>query len=239
MEWFVQLTGERFDLEELSKALNSPELCVTQEGKDFILKSTEFKFLKDADDVRNKAREILSLINGAARLTLGMQKSLAVTRVVNVRDDGTRQITGFVSISETINPRDKVSISTITTNGIVQEIHQVGPIPSWITTAQHDTNIAKALRLFGNENQDWVNLYRIYEVIESDVGGVSNIVDKGWATKKALKRFKHTANSPTTIGDDSRHGKDTTQPPKNPMELSEAKSIIKTLIHNWLNLKRR
>ncbi|MCE8422375.1 MAG: hypothetical protein J5U17_04030 [Candidatus Methanoperedens sp.] len=76
MEWFAVIKGEIFDLEELSKSLNSPELCITKEKEEFILKSTDFNLLKDADDVRNKVNEILSLINGGASLALGMRKPL-------------------------------------------------------------------------------------------------------------------------------------------------------------------
>ncbi|KCZ71285.1 hypothetical protein ANME2D_02487 [Candidatus Methanoperedens nitroreducens] len=237
MEWFVVIAGDIFDLEELSKSLNSSGLCITRKGEEFILKSTDFNLLKDADDVRNKANEIISQINGAARLTLGMRKPLAVASVGNIDDDGT--VHGFVSISfsETINLRTSVSASVIAPDGTIQERHQGDPIPSWITVAQHDTNVAKALRLFGAGTHDWVSLYRIYEVIESDVGGKLNIINNGWATEKSIKRFKYTANSPGAIGDEARHGKNTIPPPKDPMTLSEAKPLIETILRNWLRSK--
>ena len=235
VEWFVPITGANSDLEELSKSLNLPELCVIQEGPDFILKSTDFDFLKDADDVRNRAIEIMSLINGAARLVLGMRKPLAVDCVVNVNDDGARQF--FVCCSLGISLGVNASASVVATDGTVQdqeEPHQADPIPSWIAIARHDTNVDKVLRLFGAGNHDWVSRYRIYEVIESDVG---NIVKKGWATKKEIERFKHTANSHGAIGDDVRHGAGNKPPPKNPMLSSEAKSFVETVIHKWLRSK--
>src|SRR5450759_1716099 len=117
MEWLLVITGEIFDLEELSKSLNSPELCVTQEGVEFILKSTDFNLLRNADDVRNKANEILSLINGAARLALGMRKPVVVAHVVKVNDDG--KCHAFISLSETINFRDSVSGSVIESDGTI------------------------------------------------------------------------------------------------------------------------
>ncbi|NJD78871.1 MAG: hypothetical protein FIB08_17550 [Candidatus Methanoperedens sp.] len=231
MEWFVVITGEIFDLEELSKSLNSPGLCITQYRNEFILKSTDFNLLKDADDVRNKANEILSQINGAAKLALGMRKPVTVASVGKINDDGT--VYGFVSIPSPINLRTSVSASLTAPDGTIQESHQGDPIPSWITVAQHDINVAKALRLFGKDINDWVNLYRIYEVIESDVGDKSSIINKGWATENAIRRFKHTANSPGAIGDEARHGNQT-PPPKDPMALSEAKSLVETILRNWL-----
>jgi hypothetical protein len=233
MEWLVNITGDISDLEDLSKSLRSSALSIIKEGQDFVLKSTGFNSLKDVQDVKNKASEILALVNGAARLDLGMRKPLSMAHVV--KDDGTREV--FVEISDTLTLHDRVTASVVASDGTVQEVHQVSPIPSWVATAQRDANVAKVLRLFGIGHYDWVNLYRIYEVVENDIGGISNIVKKGWATRKTIERFKHTANSPGAIGDESRHGKQTSQPPKDPMTLSEAKSLVETILHNWLRMK--
>jgi len=43
--------------------------------------------------------------------------------------------------------------------------------------------VAKALRLFGTKEHDWVGLYRLYEVIEEDVGNIKKIAAKNWAAK--------------------------------------------------------
>lgn len=235
MEWIVEVVGESSDLEELSRSLDSPELRLTQEGQSFFLRSTDFKSLKSADDVRNNATEILSLINGAARLALRMRKPLVVGNVVKVNDDGKRSI--FVSLSATMSLRGNTCVSITRADGTVEQFRQANPISSWIEIAQHDKNVAKVLRLLAGTH-DWVNLYRIYEVIEDDVGGKHNIESKGWATKKAIALFKHTANSIDVIGDESRHGKKIGEPPPNPMPLSEAKSLTETILHNWFCLKK-
>ena len=235
MEWSVIITGDRYDLEYLCKCLDSPELCITQQGQDFILESTDFNSLTDAKDVKNKASEILALVNGAAKLDLGVRKPLSVAHVVKVKDDGNREV--FVEVSDTIIMRDRVTVSVVGADGTVREIRQVSLIPNWVADAQRDENVAKVLRLFGIGHRNWVNLYRIYELVENDIGGISNIVKKGWATRKAIERFNHTANSPGAIGNESRHGKQTSQPPKDPMTLSEAKSLVETILHNWLRMK--
>ncbi|MBN1762727.1 MAG: hypothetical protein JW878_06605 [Methanomicrobia archaeon] len=239
MEWYVEITGESFDLEELSKSLNSPELCITQEGNAFILKSTDFNILKDANEVRTRASEILSLINGSARLALEMRKPLEVGSVVEITDDGKRRLFDLIEFAGCCFGRVSVSTTIVKANGTVQEqeSHQADPIVDWIAIARYDTNVATVLRLF-NKNLDWVNLYRIYEVIESDVGGIDNIIEEEWTTKRTIKRFKYTANSPDAIGDESRHGKKL-MPPKDPMTFPEARSLIKTLAHKWLSSKER
>lgn len=235
MEWFVSIIGDSNDLDELSKSLKSPELSISYDGESYILKTDEFNSLDDAEKVRNRAVEIISLINGAAGLTLGIRTPIEVSHVVKLNDEGTRNVS--VDISNTMTVRDSISMSIHRDDGTIEKIHQCDPIPNWLSTAKKDNSVAKALRLFGSGAYDWVNLYRIYEVIEDDMGGLKNIVKEGWVTEKMIKHFKHTANSPGAIGDDSRHGTESTTPPRDPMLLSEAKSFVMTLFRNWLVLK--
>jgi len=191
--------------------------------------------MSNADEVRNKTDELLSLINGASRLILRTRTPITSCVVEKINDDGTRL--GFVSVSDSATMRETVNVTTILEDNTVQEIHQADPIHDWINVAQGNVNVAKVFRLLSNFGYDWVNLYRIYEVVEDDVGGSSKIAQGQWTTETAIERFKHTANSIGAIGDEARHGKETTQPPKNPMTFSEAKSLIETILHNWLRSK--
>ncbi len=233
MEWMVCIKGEHFVLKELSKSLASPELSVIKEENEYYLKSRCFNQMSNADEVRNKADELLSLINGASKLVLRARKPIKIHSVVYIGDDSKRKRTYF-DLGLEIPIHSQVSVVV---NGVEQEIHQADPILDWINVAQVNVNVAKVLRLLSNFGYDWVNLYRIYEVIEDDVKGSSKVIQEGWATEAAIRRFKSTANSAGAAGDSARHGKDTTQPPKNPMTFSEAKSLIETILHNWLRSK--
>jgi len=235
MEWMVCIKGDDFDLQELSKSLTSLELCLVKEENEYYLKSTSFNHLMNAGEVGEKAQEILTLINGASRLALGTRRPLTTGVVMKIKDDGSKE--GFCHVPEQSTLREAIGITTISSDGTIQEIHQADPIPDWVKLAQNNQNVARALRLLGNIGYDWVNLYRIYEVVEDDVGGISKITQGGWATETAIRRFKHTGNSVGAIGDEARHGIETTQPPKNPMTFSEAKSLIETILHNWLRSK--
>lgn len=230
MEWYVGIKGDNFDLEDLSKSLNSPEYCITKKGEDYIFKSTHFNSLEKEDDVRNKAKEILSLINGSSWLVIGMREPLEEVRFCRVNDDG--KIKCSVVFSDSFRARDKFKAHLVTKNGEVQEIDQAGPIPEFIATSQHEENVATVLRLLGDHPKDWVNLYRILEVVEDDVGGIPKIAKKGWGTKKAIKLFKRTANYV------ARHKDKKIKQPKNPMTPSEAESLIKTIINSWIQSKK-
>ena len=93
--------------------------------------------------------------------------------------------------------------------------------------------LTRSSLIFGTGS--WVNLYRIYEMIEDDMKG--KIVQNEWATRSLLERLSRTANHPDSIGDEARHGRQKQDPPKNPMPLSEAKALIETIMHNWLQWK--
>ncbi|MDZ7694391.1 MAG: hypothetical protein U5K69_25255 [Balneolaceae bacterium] len=82
-----------------------------------------------------------------------------------------------------------------------------------------------------------LDLYRIYEVIEEDIGSKEKIDDLGLASKTRIKLFKRTANSSQVLGSKARHGHRKHEPPKNPMSLEEAEALIKKLIIQWVNHK--
>lgn len=117
-------------------------------------------------------------------------------------------------------------------DGTEERVNQADPVVGWLMAGLRNDSVAKVLRLYANTPPTWNNLYRIFEVVEQDVGGRKYIEQQGWATDKSLERFKRTANSVSAIGDEARHGKESTQPPSNPMTLPEAKSLIETILHN-------
>lgn len=236
MEWLVEIQGDKSDLQDLAKSLSSPELCITKDGDNFVLKSTDFERFTNVDDVRNMASGLLSFINGAAKLALDMRERLTIGAIIRVKDDGTHST--FICLSNSITVRGSIGVSIVSPTGVVQEIHPADPIPDWVKIAQQDENVSKVLQLLGSMNDDWVNLYRILEIVEKDVGGTKEIKEKGWATQRAVKLFKHTAQSPDAIGQKARHGVQEQEPPPLPMTISEARSLIKTIIHNWLRSKR-
>jgi len=235
MEWRVRIIGEIFDLKNLSKSLNSPELCITKIGQDYFLKSTEFNSLEEDKDVQKKADEILSRINGTAWLVLDMRKPLSSGSIVLVNDDG-KIISRTVPLSGSIKAQSRV-MARLTKEGEVQETYQADPIQKCISTAKDSVNVDKVLRLLGDRPKNWANLYSILEVVKDDVGGIDKIEEKGWATEEEIKLFKYTANCFRAIGYDARHIDDK-EPPEKHMMLSKAESLIREIIRNWIQSKK-
>ena len=235
MRWEIQLAGDPADLRMLSKSLNKPELLVSEENGQFALRSTEFESLDSTDAVRNKARELITAMSGCARLFLETSQPIEVGAVTEIGKDGARNI--FVSPEPAIlRLRSTVSVVIKHSDGTIETRRPTDPVPALIKAALQHEVVARALRLRNVGTLEWVDLYRLYEVIESDVPR-KNIESKGWATKNQIDRFKHTANSQKAVGDKARHGKDPYSPPKNPMSLSEARTLIDNLLKAWLQKK--
>lgn len=206
MNWEIQIAGDVSDLRELSKSLRDDELRVIEREGQYFVESALFDELTISDEVASVATEILSLLTGSVRLALSGRTPIRIANIARVREDGGRDI--FATISETIHVRDMIGIEIQRNDGTVEVFAPADKIPGWVRLGLSEEKVAKALRLFGTNEHDWVSLYRLYEVIEADIGGIGEIVSKGWATKTSVKRFKHTANSPNTVGDASRHGKE-------------------------------
>ncbi len=68
MKWFIQIEGENFVLEELSKSLNFPDLSVFQEEGNYFLKCDDFNILENAEDVFEKAKRLVPILSGTAQL---------------------------------------------------------------------------------------------------------------------------------------------------------------------------
>lgn len=236
MEWQVRIVGSDHDLRELARSLRTGTLTLRpDEHGQYYLACSQFANCNTADEVLEISKKVLAVLNGATKLALGGNLDLAECGVLEGRADGKKIF--HMHMADTIQVRDSISLTVIDSAGNVIEVPKpADPVPIWVGAGLDDEAVGKVFRLFG-QHHDWVGLYRIFEVIEGDIGSVDKIAAQNWSTKTQMRLFKHTANSPMATGDVSRHGKETTEPPKNPMLLSEARSLIETLIHHWLRSK--
>jgi hypothetical protein len=233
----VYLAGDVPDLSALAQSLTGSDINVSHDGQDYILTSDRFAPTDDAAVVRQKAEDMVALLNGGSRLALDATQPIRVGAVYRRRADGLRDIFVF---PEPLEIRFRVISPTVMmtyADGTVEEFHPADPLKPWMALALSNDAVANVLRLLSSGTLDWVNLYRIFEIIAADVGGLEAIAANGWGTKTSMRLFKHTANSPGALGLDARHGAETTQPPPKPMLIAEARTLINSIIHAWLRAK--
>jgi len=234
--WKVRIISDQYDLAELKQSFSTGIISIEEtENHEFYLISDSFQECTDDAQVTKIASNLIALIGGASRLALGGNIPLRQAETVKIKEDGTSLV--FMHLQDTLHVRASLHLSVIDDEGnIVEEIKPADEVPNWVDLGMKYDSVAKVLRLY-TQPLDWVSLYRIYEVIESDTGGLDTLASTGWATKPRIRLFKHTANSPGAIGDDARHGKESSQPPPQPMHLHEARNLVESLISPWLKNK--
>ena len=237
MTWKVRIIGDPRDLAELQQSFSSGPISIeSTDNNEYYLISDNFQECANDSEVSEKASKLIAIISGASRIALGGNIPITQSEIVKVKEDGTESV--FMHFHDTLHVRDSFHLSIIDDAGnVIEEIKPADEVPSWVELGMRDDSVAKVFRLYSQE-LDWVGLYRIYEVIENDTGGLDALVSKGWARKASIKLFKHTSNSPGAIGDDARHGKESSQPPQKPMFLHEARNLVESLISQWLKSKQ-
>jgi len=229
--WRARLGGEDFDLEELPALFTSGELRVLKEEESYYLASSEFETLGSAREVRAIALRLLERINGATRLVFPDFRAATLGQVEEVGEGGSRTV--HIEGESQGSSRAKASFTLLSESGV--RIDPPSPVQSWLDLAKSDKDVADAIRLAPSRESSWVELYRLYEVIER-ANGIPLLLDLGFS-KGEFKRFKHTANSPAAIGDDARHAKEHTDPPPIPMPIEDARELLRRATREWLRAR--
>jgi hypothetical protein len=235
MHWEVQLTGDKTDLRMLADRLAAEDIAVAESRGEFVLRAVGLESMHEAGAVRSRAVELVRAMSASARLAFGTATGIGLGAVYRVADDGRRDITVFLEPG-IAHARTLPVTLAITRRDGTSEVHRpADPVARWVPLASKDPTVARALRLRDVAPLEWVDLYRLYEVIQGDVGAKTHKL--GWATREECCRFTRTANSVAAAGDKARHGRERTAPPPEPMSLSAARKLIDRLLHAWLDWK--
>jgi len=228
-KWLVRLKGERFDLGDFPKLLRLPAVKVIEEDGSFYLESSEFDSLTSAEEVRERGRALIKLINGVTKLSRDNFLGISGGAIIRVEDDGKRR--GYLFLESSVKIRTKVSakLTAIAADGSEKVVTQPSAIESLFEVAQKHNVVAKALSFYRDDT--WNSLYNAYETIRDDVGGKQQIIKNGWAINSDINRFTQTAQ-PYRHAVSKKY-----KPPAQPMTLLEARVLIKTIISRWISSK--
>ncbi|HOB66928.1 hypothetical protein [Ottowia sp.] len=240
--WQVQVQGWTSDLEHLVHHFVSTSFRVSKDERDggFLYESDAFAACQTSEEVLTLANDELCVLSGVLKMVRNSPEPLRTGAVYRRNAAGGRDI--FLHIQETLHARAELGEVTVTvTYADGNVITKPPPPPRTVAIAQlavADVSVAKAMRLLAApDHRSWVGMYRIHEVIESDLGSESALKKRGWGSAQDLKRFKHSANSVTVAGDSARHGKEVEQPPKHPMSVDEAAAYLNYVLQSWLSSK--
>jgi len=227
-KWLVRLEGSSSDFELVSKELNTDYARLEQNNDIHYLSSINFDSLIDPNDVLTKATELLAIIKSIFKHKCDYFLDVDISGINRMESDG--RITQFI-LPIGILSEQRFGMTRVISNTMSSQ--DSSEIESMLGKILQNPKATKANRLYELYDHNWDNLYKIFEVIQSDVGG--SIVTDNWATQRELDRFTQTANSEQAIGDVARHGHNRISPPSDPMSLDEAKSLIDKILKHYNN----
>lgn len=194
--WAVELVGHESDLAEVERALNpSFDPWVDKVGGKPALRSAQFDGFTTGREVRDRARILIDILNGA----VGLMRAGEPVRgggVYRVQEDGKVDVAIFAEAAITLRP------VIMTATAIVKDrdgnvIPPPPPTPTaaqeWIQAAENDDDLADLLSFVGRAD-NWFDLYKAIEMAERLVGGkhkLERLLDQG---ASAFQNARETAN---------------------------------------------
>jgi len=170
---------------------------------------------------------MLAQMDGAALLVNPRHRSVGISGTIH--QDGQQHT---VIIADTIEVRSRVS-AVLVSAGDEPKKPSLSPAQKAVGAASTNVSVGAVLRLLGQGNLDWVNLYRILDYLAREFGGKKGIVRAGLATQDEIDRFGATANRVELSGDEARHGPLRGPPPTRSMNLNEARALVLRLVKDW------
>jgi hypothetical protein len=229
---WVSLVGEPLDLEGVAELFSrSTAVRIRREGDLYFITEPGLARLATDPAKRDRAIEVIELVNGAAHLEWANHLPLtAGSKVITIAQNGSRREGTVVGVG---TARVRVRAQQVQVLRDSVPVVPPPPVPPrWVEAALTDGNVGAALRMLADPDVAWGRLYNVYEIVKEDVGGRG--MDH-WSTSEERERFARTANSRQALGDDARHGHTKHEPPPNPMSLGEARRLVRSIVAGWLS----
>ena len=228
-EWGIELNSD--DPALLSYLINNrqePSWIVKEvEGKCYLI-SSDFQDLTNAEEVKQRADELLYVLNGIVKFKFIYAHLSRTNNLIYIDDHGN----AVKTTNKDITFRANISA------GEQYFQNADGQSPSIMETwgaARKYPEVEEAMRHYANQT-NWFNLFKVYEVIEHDVDKA--ILNK-WVQGRT-EDFTYSANNARVSGYDARHS--SAKFPKassrrTAMSLPEGTEFVTNLLIQWLRTK--
>ncbi|MFG1201988.1 hypothetical protein V5F29_06305 [Xanthobacter aminoxidans] len=225
--WAVELTGERFDIDDLRRLLRLPfdpwieDIAAGAEPKPHI-RHSGWDQLAIASDVVADAQRIVSRINGAARLLHSDYRPVGVSNVVRFHADGRRDfimpaITGHFSVSL---GRVRFRMDGVAGEGGVANECKPSILQNWIELSERN-DLVSELFIHLERMNDWFDVYKSIEILERFSGDKRRVKKMTALDGREWDRVRQTANS-------FRHAPGKCAAPQNPPSLEESIAFVRS-----------
>lgn len=230
MSWKARLKGDSFDLDTLTDLFSEGDPTIAADEEGYFLQSSTLDGLTEATAVKERADELLDNVNGVARVLDPSYRNVELDGKFD--SDSGRSV--VIEIG-TATARARVGAVVVQT-GETNTSHPAPRGPRYVALAAVDADVAEALGYLA-ASVDPATLFKVYEIIEHDVGSWREIREAGWASRNEIARFKASVNRPEVSGTDARHARYAGTPPGDPMNQAEARRFLIDLLHRWMDSK--
>ena len=211
-EWLVRLAGRERDLRFLATALRDP-WRITEEASKFYLGSSRFEGLGDAGEVKRLADEFVDWADLHALLRFEGYQGVQTAEIVGLDPNGSSRATVTIFAAAFASGRATVFGSATI----------IGSQPTPPPDLTRDTSLlrqrprlAKAVK-YVREEPGWYGYWKATEAFGEEIGGLDEIVSRGWATQDQYDRFYKTVH---------HHRHHRVPAPANPMREDEVRSLL-------------
>lgn len=234
--WLVELVGEDFDLDLLTKLFVGPTVAVVRLESRYFLQVPAWDTLTDEEAVFQRALAMLPAIHGAASVVLHTYEPVRVRAVQCLHDTGA--VTNNV----------RVLLPSIRSRGMVGTVEaHIDGRPSattplnasdWIQLAFEDRDVADALILVLGSPGRWHQLYKAFEAIFRATGQQpSKMEEWGLATARDVTNFQGSANDGARDIFEARHALLEVKVPYDPMTLAEAELWVRNVVAKFIRFR--
>jgi hypothetical protein len=231
--WHLIVNGSQ-EHQRILEALSLEGVALVQHNGNWLLYLEEIQeaFLKGGlKDRLEEGQRVLGAINGLAERRIPFPDPLDAEKIGEVGQDGQLKASGFVTAQREMTT--KVSLTVRDEEGNVEEYDHIDLTTPERPHALSTPRRRRSLQLMAGE-PGFRELYVVLEDAIDELGGSSGIQAAGVSWEE-VKRFKQTANSHETLGEDARHGASKEiQPPDDPMSIEEARTMIDQIVDHWI-----
>jgi hypothetical protein len=154
----------------LAESAASKQLSVTLDGEAAFLRADSLAALPNATAVRAAADGLVTVLAGGCQLAFAQGHDLRVVSVHRSAEGGGPADTVVFLEPATIRLSCPPPTILLTHPDGREEVHRPADrVLHWAELASGDVSVGAVLGLLNRPSQDWVNLYRIYELVRANV----------------------------------------------------------------------
>ncbi|MGI8705081.1 MAG: hypothetical protein ACR2JJ_04705 [Sphingomicrobium sp.] len=231
--WYVQLLGDKTDLEDWVYTFNEPFDPVAMKDADgtVFLKSSEFEAAETAQEVREKGLALVARMNGAIAL-MHSARPVKLGGIIRADAEGRRHAHVFAEMAALEFGRCTARVTAVVLGPDGKPVPPPPPQPStaqeWNSLATQDDDCADLLEQLGKAD-GWYEIYKAIEVAEHIAGGKHKLGQMLSDSRADCERMRRTANY-------YRHAR--APRPETLATLSEAKSLLHFMVRTVLEKRQ-